>query len=105
MATFPDITPTYGLQKNSAPNVRIAQFGSGYSQRSTFGINQNPKVYSFTFKCPKQMRTLLKTFWMHAVERKALTSVRQRDWHAEVHLPQLEQVDSIQKPCHNSSNV
>lgn len=50
MATFPDITPTYGLQKNSAPNVRIAQFGSGYSQRSTFGINQNPKVYSFTFQ-------------------------------------------------------
>ena len=50
MATFPDITPTYGLQKNSAPNVRIAQFGSGYSQRSTFGINQNPKVYNFTFQ-------------------------------------------------------
>ena len=50
MATFPDITPTYGLQKTSAPNVRIAQFGSGYSQRSTFGINQNPKVYNFTFQ-------------------------------------------------------
>ena len=50
MATFPDITPTYGLQKTSAPNVRIAQCGSGYSQRSTFGINQNPKVYNFTFQ-------------------------------------------------------
>ena len=50
MATFPSITPTYGIQKSSRPNVRIAQFGSGYSQRSTFGINQNPKSYSLTFE-------------------------------------------------------
>ena len=49
MATF-SFTPTYGTQKTSAPNVRIAQFGSGYSQRSTFGINQNPKSYSLTFE-------------------------------------------------------
>ena len=50
MATFPSITPTYGVQKKSQPNVRIAQFGSGYSQRTTFGINQNPKVYNLTFE-------------------------------------------------------
>jgi len=50
MADFPSITPTYGIQKNSAPNVRFAQFGSGYSQRSTFGINQNLKSYSLTFE-------------------------------------------------------
>ena len=50
MATFPSITPTYGVQKKSQPNVRIAQFGSGYSQRATFGINQNPKVYNLTFE-------------------------------------------------------
>lgn len=50
MATFPSITPTYGIQKTSAPNVRIAQFGSGYSQRTTFGLNQNPKVYNLTFE-------------------------------------------------------
>ena len=49
MPTF-SFTPTYGTQKTSAPNVRIAQFGSGYSQRSTFGINQNPKSYSLTFE-------------------------------------------------------
>ena len=78
MATFPDITPTYGLQKNSAPNVRIAQFGSGYSQRSTFGINQNPKVYSFTFQVSETDADTIEDFWMHAVERKALTSVRQK---------------------------
>ena len=50
MATFPSIEPTYGIQKISAPNVRIAQFGSGYSQRTTFGINQNPKTYNLTFE-------------------------------------------------------
>ena len=50
MATFPSITPTYGIRKNSEPNVRIAQFGSGYSQRTTFGLNQNPKVYNLTFE-------------------------------------------------------
>ena len=50
MATFPSITPTYGIQKKSEPNVRIAQFGSGYSQRTTFGLNQNPKVYNLTFE-------------------------------------------------------
>ena len=50
MATFPSITPTYGIEKASQPNVRIAQFGSGYSQRTTFGLNQNPKVYILTFE-------------------------------------------------------
>jgi len=50
MATFPSITPTYGIRKTSEPNVRIAQFGSGYSQRTTFGLNQNPKVYNLTFE-------------------------------------------------------
>ena len=50
MASFPSITPTYGIQKKSQPNVRIAQFGSGYSQRTTFGINQNPKIYDLTFE-------------------------------------------------------
>ena len=50
MATFPSIQPTYGTVKNSAPAVRAIQFGSGYQQRATFGINQNPKVYSLTFE-------------------------------------------------------
>jgi len=43
MATFPSIDPSYNLTKRSAPVVRAAQFGSGYSQRTTFGINQNLK--------------------------------------------------------------
>jgi phage-related protein len=49
MATFPAITPTYGIQKSSQPRVRIAQFGSGYSQTTIFGLNQDPKIYSLTF--------------------------------------------------------
>ena len=50
MATFPSITPTYGLQKSSAPNVRKVQFGDGYESRFTMGINQNPKIYNLTFE-------------------------------------------------------
>lgn len=49
MATFPDIAPEYGASKQAKPNVRIAQFGSGYSQRTTFGINQDPKRWSLTW--------------------------------------------------------
>lgn len=51
MATFsPSVNPTYGTTKRSEPNIRIAQFGDGYQQRSTFGINQNLKVYNFTWQ-------------------------------------------------------
>ena len=55
MATFNDATvgtstggttPDFGAQKSSQPNVRVAQFGSGYSQRTTFGLNQNPKIWN-----------------------------------------------------------
>ena len=50
MATFPSITPTYGMTKSSAPNVRAIRFGSGYEQRAQFGIQQNPKTYNLTFE-------------------------------------------------------
>lgn len=50
MATFPDVSPDYGASKRSQPNVRIAQFGSGYSQRTTFGLNQDPKVWSLEWR-------------------------------------------------------
>ena len=51
MASFPTtVNPTYGSRKNSQPNIRIAQFGDGYQQRSTFGINQNLKIYQFTWQ-------------------------------------------------------
>ena len=46
MATFPAITPSYGLRKSSSHNVREVQFGDGYSMRTVFGLNQNLKSYA-----------------------------------------------------------
>lgn len=62
MATFPSITPTYGIVKNSAPNVRSIQFGSGYQQRAQFGINQNPKIYQLTFEVSETDADTIETF-------------------------------------------
>lgn len=49
MATFPSIAPTFGAQKQSSPKIRKVQFGDGYQQRVTFGLNQNAKKWSLTF--------------------------------------------------------
>ena len=62
MATFPAITPTYGAQKSSAPNVRTAKFGDGYEQRVTFGINQNPKVWDLTWNISETDADTIETF-------------------------------------------
>ena len=59
MATFDDTTvgtstggttPSYGLTKSSAPIIRTTVFGDGFEQRTTFGLNQNPKVFNLTFE-------------------------------------------------------
>lgn len=50
MATFPAITPAYGANKSSSPKVRKTQFGDGYEQRITFGLNQNPKTWDLTWQ-------------------------------------------------------
>tara|TARA_R100001463_G_scaffold50375_1_gene100561 strand:- start:165 stop:512 length:348 start_codon:yes stop_codon:yes gene_type:complete len=52
MATFPSITPQYGVQKTSRPKTRTIQFADGYEQRILFGLaeHQNPKQYRVTFK-------------------------------------------------------
>ena len=62
MATFPSITPTYGLQKSSAPVVRKVQFGDGYEARLTYGINQNPKVFNLTFEVSETDADTIETF-------------------------------------------
>ncbi|QDP66370.1 MAG: putative tail tip protein M [Prokaryotic dsDNA virus sp.] len=62
MATFPSITPTYGIVKASRPNVRGIRFGSGYEQRIQFGINQNPKVYQLTFEVSETDSDTIETF-------------------------------------------
>ena len=62
MATFPSITPTYGLQKSSSPVVRTVRFGDGYEQRTSLGINQNPKVYNLTFEVSETDSDTIETF-------------------------------------------
>jgi phage-related protein len=62
MATFPSITPTYGAQKTSQPKVRQVQFGDGYSQRLTVGLNQNPKVWSLTWEVSEANADTIEAF-------------------------------------------
>jgi len=50
MATFPSITPSYGINKSSSPKVKQVQFGDGYSMRTVFGLNQNLKIYNPSWK-------------------------------------------------------
>ena len=65
MASFPTsatITPTYGIQKSSAPVVRRIQFGDGYESRLTMGLNQNPKIYNLTFEVSETDADTIETF-------------------------------------------
>ena len=62
MATFPSITPTYGIQKRSAPSVRKVQFGDGYETRLTYGLNQNPKIFNLTFEVSETDADTIETF-------------------------------------------
>ena len=62
MATFPSITPTYGIQKRSAPVVRTVRFGDGYEQRTSLGINQNPKIFQLTFEVSETDADTIETF-------------------------------------------
>lgn len=58
MATFNDATvgtstggttPDFGAARKSQPAVRRVQFGDGYEQRLTFGLNQNPRIWDLTW--------------------------------------------------------
>ena len=62
MATFPSITPTYGVQKRSAPNMRSVRYGDGYESRFTMGLNQNPKTYNLTFEVSETDADTIETF-------------------------------------------
>ena len=65
MASFPTsatITPTYGVQKRSRPNVRTVRFGDGYEQRLTVGLNQNPKTFQLTFEVSETDGDTIETF-------------------------------------------
>ena len=62
MATFPSFDPQYSATKRSQPNLRVTQFGDGYQQRTTFGLNQDPKVWSLTFNVDDEDADEIETF-------------------------------------------
>ena len=64
MATFPDIKPTYGQRKSSAPLTRVVRFADGYEHRLLFGLaqHQNPKVFNFTFEVSETDADTIETF-------------------------------------------
>ena len=64
MATFPNITPTYGQRKRSRPKTRIIRFAVGYEDRLLFGLaqHQNPKEFSFTFEVSETDADTIETF-------------------------------------------
>ena len=62
MATFPSYNPVYSASKSSQPNIRTVQFGDGYSQRLTYGLNQNPKEWRLTFDVTDTDADTIETF-------------------------------------------
>lgn len=62
MATFPAYKPVYSANKSSQPNIRTVQFGDGYAQRLTYGLNQNPKEWRLTFDVTDTDADTIETF-------------------------------------------
>lgn len=48
MATFTYVA-SYSATEESRPRVRNVQFGDGYQQRLTYGLNADPKTWQLTF--------------------------------------------------------
>ena len=63
MATFPSYNPSYSATKRSQPKLRVTQFGDGYQQRTSFGLNQDPKVWSLTFNVDDEDADEIETFF------------------------------------------
>jgi phage-related protein len=62
MATFPNYNPTYSATKSSQPKIRTTQFGDGYQQRVTFGLNQNPKEWRLSFNVTDDDADVIEAF-------------------------------------------
>ena len=64
MATFPSISPVYGLKKRSAPFNRVIHFADGYEHRILFGLDAhtNPKVYDLKFAVSETDADTIETF-------------------------------------------
>ena len=73
MATFPSITPTYGMRKQSKPKVRVTSLGDGYEFRALYGLplSQDPKVYDLTFNVSETDSDVLEAFLRSRVNDQA----------------------------------
>ena len=73
MATFPSITPTYGMRKTSTPKVKVTQLGDGYEFRALYGLplSQDPKVYDLTFNVSETESDVIEGFLRSRVADQA----------------------------------
>ena len=73
MATFPNISPTYGMRKTSSPKIRTTSFGDGYEFRALFGLplTQDPKIYDLTFNVSETEADVIEGFLRSRVNDQA----------------------------------
>jgi len=73
MATFPSITPAYGMRKTSKPKVKVSQLGDGYEFRALLGLplTQDPKVYDLTFNVSETESDVIEAFLRSRVNDQA----------------------------------
>ena len=73
MATFPSISPTYGMKKTSSPKIRTTSFGDGYEFRALFGLplTQDPKIYDLTFNVSETEADVIEGFLRSRVNDQA----------------------------------
>tara|TARA_R100000781_G_scaffold97932_1_gene61731 strand:- start:228 stop:569 length:342 start_codon:yes stop_codon:yes gene_type:complete len=62
MATFPSINPKYGSSKSSQPRFKQIQFGDGYTQVISYGLNQNPKQWTLRWEVSETDADTIETF-------------------------------------------
>ena len=73
MATFPSITPTYGMRKTSSPKIRTTQLGDGYEFRALYGLplSQDPKIFDLTFNVSETESDVIEGFLRSRVADQA----------------------------------
>ena len=73
MATFPSISPTYGMRKKSKPKIRVTSLGDGYEFRALYGLplSQDPKVYDLTFNVSETESDVIEAFLRSRVADQA----------------------------------
>lgn len=73
MATFPNISPSYGVKKASAPKIRITSLGDGYEFRALFGLplTQDPKIFDLVFNVTEEESDVIEGFLRSRVNDQA----------------------------------